>query len=299
MKARASSFWEWQKHFSDDEACIKEIIQTRWPDGFQCEKCGHNHGWLMHSRPIYECAQCHHQTSVTAGTLSHAAKLTLKQWFWAVYWVSSDKGSISALRLSKLLGVSWRTASKMLRKLRTAMGHQGTLYRLHGMIELDDALVGGKKSGKRGSGAAGKTPIIVACEHNNGKPGFVALQAVKSIDHKSINQFAKTHLALDQTVHTDALNAFNCLADSQHHVAKVTPPEMASEWLPWVHIVISNFKIFILGTHHGISGKYVQEYLDEYTYRLNRRFWENEIPNRLLRLAVNHRPVKFQPVFCS
>ena len=107
------------------------------------------------------------------------------------------------------------------------------------------------------------------------------------------------HLTVDQTVHTDALNALNCLADSQHHVAKVTPPDMASEWLPWVHIVISNFKTFILGTHHGISGKYVQEYLDEYTYRLNRRFWETEIPNRLLRLAVNHRQVKFQPVFCS
>ena len=299
MKARASSFWEWQKHFSDDEACIKEIIQTRWPDGFQCEKCGHNHGWLLHSRPIYECAKCHHQTSVTAGTLFHSTKLALKQWFWAIYWISSDKGSISALRLSKLLGVSWRTASKMLRKLRTAMGHQDSLYRLHGVIELDDALVGGKKSGKRGRGAAGKTPIIVACEHNNGKPGFVALQAVESINHKTVRQFAKINLALEQTVHTDALNALNCLAYSQHHVAKVTPPDMASEWLPWVHIVISNFKTFIMGTHHGISGKYVQEYLDEYTYRLNRRFWESEIPNRLLRLAVNHRPVKFQPVFGS
>lgn len=75
MKARASSFWEWQTHFSGDKACIKEIIQTRWPDDFQCEKCGHNHGWLLHSRSINECAQCHHQTSVT-GTLFHSTKLT-------------------------------------------------------------------------------------------------------------------------------------------------------------------------------------------------------------------------------
>ena len=106
-------------------------------------------------------------------------------------------------------------------------------------------------------------------------------------------------MATKQTVHTDALKALTSLAESQHHVAKVTPPELASEWLPWVHIVISNFKTFVLGTYHGISGKYVQEYLNEYTYRLNRRFWEAEIPNRLLRLAVNHRPVKFQPVYCS
>ncbi len=299
MKARASSFWEWQKYFPDDETCINEIIRTRWPEGFQCEHCGHDRGWLLKSRPVYECTHCHHQISMTAGTLFHATKLSLRQWFWAIYWVSSDKGSVSALRLSKLIGVSWRTANKMLRKLRTAMGHQDSLYRLQGVIELDDAFIGGRRAGKRGRGAAGKTPVIVACEHNDGKPGFVALQAVNSINHETVKHFAKSHLSIDQTVHTDALNALNCLAESQHHVAKVTPPELASQWLPWVHIVISNFKTFVLGTYHGISGKYVQEYLDEYTYRLNRRFWEPQIPNRLLRLAVNHRPIKFQPVFCS
>lgn len=299
MKARASSFWEWQQHFPDDEACLKEIASTRWPEGFQCGKCGHGSGWLLKSRPGYECGHCHHQTSITAGTLFHASKLALTQWFWAIYWVSSDKGSISALRLAKLLGVSWRTAHKMLRKLRTAMGHQDSLYRLHGVIELDDAFIGGKRAGKRGRGAAGKTPVIVACEHNGGKPGFVALQAVEGINLDTAKQFAKAHLAAGQTIHTDALKALNSLARGQHHVAKVTPPELAAEWLPWVHIVISNFKAFVLGTYHGISGKYVQEYLDEYAYRLNRRFWEAEIPNRLLRLAANHRPVIFQPVVCS
>jgi Transposase zinc-ribbon domain len=103
MKARASSFWEWQKHFPDDESCLKEIANTRWPEGFQCEKCGHGGGWLLKSRPVYECCHCHHQTSITAGTLFHASKLALTQWFWAIYWVASDKGSISALRLAKLL----------------------------------------------------------------------------------------------------------------------------------------------------------------------------------------------------
>jgi ISXO2-like transposase domain/Transposase zinc-ribbon domain len=299
MKARASSFWEWQKHFSTDEACLKEIAKTRWPEGFQCEKCGHDRGWLLKSRPVYECRRCHHQASVTAGTLFHATKLALTQWSWAIYWVSSDKGSVSAFRLSKLLGVSWRTAHKMLRKLRTAMGHQDSLYRLHGVIELDDALIGGKRAGKRGRGAAGKTPVIVACEHNNGQPGFVALQAGEGVNLKTVKRFAEAHLAIEQTVHTDAFKALTSLAGNQHHVAKVTPPELASEWLPWVHIVISNFKAFLPGTYHGVSGRYVQEYLDEFAYRLNRRFWETEIPGRLLRLAVNHRPVNFQPVYCS
>lgn len=291
MKAQTSSFWEWQKRYPDDETCLAEIAKLRWPDGFQCPHCGHSHGWQLNTRPVIECSCCHKQTSITAGTLFHASKVSLPRWFWAIYWVSSDKGSVSALRLSKLIGVSWRTAHKMLRKLRTAMGHQDSLYRLHGVIELDDALIGGKRTGKRGRGAAGKTPVIVACEHNHGKPGFVALQAVASVNHATTRQFAKTHLDTGQTIHTDALNALNILAETQHHVARVTPPEQASEWLPWVHVVISNFKAFVLGTYHGVSGNYVQEYLNEFTYRLNRRFWEDEIPNRLLRLASNHLPV--------
>lgn len=299
MKARTSSFWEWQQHFSGDRACLAELAKIRWPNGFQCPECGHDHGWLLNTRALYECSHCHRQTSVTAGTLFHARKVSLTQWFWAIYWVSSDKGSVSALRLAKIIGVSWHTANAMLRKLRTAMGHQNSLYRLHGVIELDDALIGGKRAGKRGRGAAGKTPIIVACEHNDGKPGFVALMAVDSINHETVRQFANAHLDFEQTVHTDALHALNTLADTQHHVAKVTPPEQACEWLPWVHVVISNFKTFVLGTYHGISGKYVQDYLNEYSYRLNRRFWEPEIPNRLLRLATNHRPVLFQPEFSS
>jgi transposase-like protein len=248
---------------------------------------------------VIECAHCGKQTSVTAGTLFHSSKVSLVRWFWAIYWVSADKGSVSALRLTKLIGVSWKTAHAMLRKLRTAMGHQDSLYRLHGVIELDDALIGGKRSGKRGRGAAGKTPIIVACEHNDGRPGFVAMEVVKAVTHETTRSFAQRHLALGQQIRTDALSALNVLAEGHQHIARITPPEQASEWLPWVHVVISNFKTFILGTYHGISEKYVQEYLDEFTYRLNRRFWEQEIPNRLLRLTALHAPMRIKPEFGS
>ncbi len=162
------------------------------------------------------------------------------------------------------------------------MGDQNRLYRLEGIIELDDAFVGGKRPGKRGRGAEGKTAILIACEHNNGRPGFVAMKAVGRVDQDSVKAFA----------------ALRVLAEGHHHVAKVTPPELVDEWLPWVHVVISNFKSYVLGTYHGISGGYVQEYLDEFCYRLNRRFWENQIPNRLLALCATHQPVLLQPVGC-
>lgn len=124
------------------------------------------------------------------------------------------------------------------------------------------------------------------------------MKAVGRVDQDTVKTFAQETIAPQQTLHTDAFAALRVLAEGYHHVAKVTPPELVGEWLPWVHIVISNFKSYLLGTYHGISGHYVQEYLDEFCFRLNRRFWENQIPNRLLKLCATHPPVLLQPVAC-
>ncbi|EDP99718.1 IS1595 family transposase [Shewanella benthica] len=217
--------------------------------------------------------------------------LPLAKWFWAIYFLGSDKGSISALRLSKLIEVNWRTARLILSKLRTAMGHRDSLYRLSGLIEIDDAFVGGKRKGKRGRGAAGKTPVLIAVESKGKRAGFIAMQAVDSVCHEAVNDFVARHLNAQQEVHTDGLAALNIIDNTQQHEARVTPSELVDEWLPWVHIAIGNLKAFLLGTFHGVSGKYPQEYLSEFCYRFNRRKMEKEIPNRRLNLAIIHAPV--------
>ena len=292
MKASEISFYDWQRQFASEAACLEQLAKLRWPDGFLCPKCAHDQGYLLSRRGLYECAGCHYQSSVTAGTLFHATKLPLTKWFWAIYWLSTDKGSISALRLSKLIGVSWPTAYAVLRKLRIAMGNRDSLYRLSEVIELDDALIGGKRSGKRGRGAQGKTPILVACEDWNARPGFVAIEAVPTVNQHTVHAFVQRRLKPQQTVRTDALPALNTLSRTHTQLSRVTPPEQADTWLPWVHIVISNLKRFLLGTYHGVSRQYLQEYLNEFSYRFNRRFWEPEIPNRLLRTCVEHAPVR-------
>lgn len=291
MKAKRISFGQWQTRFSNEAKCLNYLAALRWPNGFQCPACGHDQGWTITQRAVIECARCSHQTSVTAGTLFHATKRPLRDWFWAIYWVSSDKGSISALRLAKLLGVTWRTAARMLRKLRTAMGHRDSLYRLTTMVELDDAFIGGKRAGKRGRGAAGKSAVVVAIEVKEGKPGFVAIEHLAAVNKDAVREFAGRRLTPEQMVHTDACPALRSLAEQHKHVAKVTPPRLADEWLPWVHVVISNLKRYLLGTYHGVSAKYLQGYINEFTYRFNRRFWEPEIPTRLLRLCVTHVPI--------
>lgn len=278
MKAPEISFYQWQQHFDTDEACMKHLAQLRWPNGFQCPKCGHDQGYYTQHRAHYECAACYKQTSVTSGTLFHSTKLPLVKWFWAIYWVASDKGSISALRLTKLIGTTWTTSYRMLSKLRGAMGHRDTLYWLSEIIELDDALIGGKRPGKRGRGAEGKTPVLIACKNWEGTPGFVAMEAVASVNAQTVKDFAQRRLKAQQTTRTAALPALNSLSPHVIHIKQVTPPEEAKNWLPWVHIVIANLKRFLLGTYHGAGRKYLQGYLDEFAYRFTGAFGNPRSP---------------------
>ena len=293
MKAEAMNLLQWQARFGTEEKCAEALKQQRWPNGFQCPHCGHDQGHWVVSRKVYQCNHCRRQTSVTAGTLFHSTNLPLVQWFLAIYLMVCDKGGLSALRLSKQIGVSWITAHRMLRKMRHAMADRDSIYRLGGLVELDDAFVGGRRSGgKSGRGAEGKTPILVAIESRDKKAGFMAMETIPSVSAGNIRQFVQRHLLPWQTTRTDGLMALRVLGENQHHEGRVTPPEQVDEWLPWVHIAIGNLKAFLLGTYHGVTGKYLQEYLDEFVYRFNRRFWEPELPLRLLNACVDHIPVR-------
>lgn len=293
MKMEKTNLLDWQKRYGTEEACAVALLAQRWPNGFVCPRCGRDQGYFIERRRVYECAQCRHQASLTAGTLFHSTNLPLTQWFWAIYLVASDKGGISALRLSKQIGISWLTAQRMLRKIRTAIGHRDSVYRLSELIEVDDALVGGRHSGgKRGRGAKGKTPVLVAVENRGKRAGFVAMQALDALNQQTVHDFVCRRVAAGQQVRSDALGALNSIAQTQHHEPRVTPPDQAGEWLPWVHIVIGNLKTFLLGTYHGVSKKYLQEYLHEFCYRFNRRDWEAELPHRLLNACLTHAQIR-------
>ena len=293
MKAEAMNLLQSQERFGTEEACAEALKQQRWPKGFQCPKCGHDHGHWIGSRKVYQCGRCRHQSSVTARTLFHSSNVALVQWFLAIYLMACDKGGISALRLSKQIGVSWITAHRMLRKMRHAMADRDSIYRLGGLVEVDDAFVGGKRSGgKCGRGAEGKTAVLVAVESRGKKAGFIAMETTPSVSADNIRQFTKRHLLPQQATRTDGLAALKVLGETQQHEGRVTPAEKIDEWLPWVHIAIGNLKTLLLGTFHGVSGKYLQEYLAEFVYRFNRRLWEPELPMRLLNASMDHRPVR-------
>ncbi len=123
------------------------------------------------------------------------------------------------------------------------------------------------------------------------------MEAVPTISGETVRQFLARHLQQGQTVRTDAFHALNTVEETQNHLKKVTPANEAMNWLPWVHIIIGNLKKFLNGTYHGVSSRYLQEYLNEFCYRFNRRSWGFELPYRLLNDCLTHLPIKL-PVNC-
>jgi transposase-like protein len=293
MKQEAMSLKEWQERFPDEESCRAHIAKVRWPEGFICPHCGGKAYWYTGGYNLYHCKNCNKRTSAMAGTIFHSTKIPLKDWFTAIYLVTVDKGGVSATRLQTYLQISWNSANAMLMKLRIAMGARDQEYLLKGLIELDDAFIGGKTTGgKRGRGSEKKTAILVGCEHDakNKRAGFLKMKVVEKMDAKSVEAFSNEALEPSQDLRTDGSPTLKTLEGKHRVESQVIPPQETSKWLPWVHIAIANLKRFLLGTYHGVSGFHLQKYLDEFCYRFNRRWCTLEIPNRLLHACLIHKP---------
>jgi transposase-like protein len=281
------SFLEFQQRFNSEEKCWNYLVNKRWPNGFICPVCRDNLYYFIQDRKLFQCQNCHFQASVTANTIFHKTRTPLQKWFWAIYLVAQQKKGISATQLKKFLSFgSYKTAWAMIHKIRKAMATRDASYQLSGLMELDDTYVGSKrKTGKRGRGASNKTIVLAGIEvPDNKKPKFAMLEAVKNLNAEELKPRFKKRVKELSIIKTDGYSSFSFIPQKgYYHFPKVLKKtEIIQEHLPWVHILIANFKNTIRSTFHGVSSKYLQRYLDEFTYRFNRRFWEPQLFDRLL-----------------
>ncbi len=150
------------RRFGDDAACAAYLRKARWGpklERFVCPDCGHNRGWWLPTRGLVECRECHHQTSPTAGTVFHGARVPLWKWFWAMYQEAHSKKGLAATALAKQIQVCYQTAWMMLQKLREAMRQRCQRYVLQGLVEVDETYVGGREPGRPGRGVEKKVPV--------------------------------------------------------------------------------------------------------------------------------------------
>lgn len=280
-KKKMLSFTRFIKRFPNENACVEYLYKVKWPTGFVCPVCGCRHCYAIKTRRQYQCANCRHQTSLTANTVMHRSHLPLTKWFWAIYLVACDKRGISALALAGKIEVCYETAWNMLRRIRGAMEMRDEHYVLGGIVEFDDSYFGGKIKGKEGRGA-GNQPVFVAVSKNEkGHPVYMRMQVTKNVQSASVENFVRERIAYGSVVQTDGFNAYRTsLSKGYLHQREVFKPD--GELLKWLHHMIGNAKTFINGTYHGTSTKHLQMYLSEFCYRFNRRHLNGAIFDRLL-----------------
>jgi transposase-like protein len=271
-----ATFQQLRSWFPDDDACRAYLGALRWPDGFVCPACGGTDAWRSKDG-LWICQSCHRKTSVTAGTIFHRSRLPLTDWMAAVWFVCSQKNGVSALGLQRVLGFgSYQTAWSWMHKLRRAMVRPDREL-LGGLVEVDETYVGARESGVDGRLTYDKAIVVIAVEMRTepNRLGRVRLASVPEASQAQLCGFVNRVVAKDATVRTDGWNVYHRLTKDGyvHEVINVKASgDPAHIALAGVHRVAALLKRWLTGTlHYGISQAHLDYYLDEFTFRFNRR----------------------------
>ena len=292
------SMTEFMDRYGSVEQCEAALIASRWPSGFACPACGggRSSSFRRQGRLYFQCAACRHQCSVTSGTIFGATKLPLTRWFLAMHLLTQSKNNVAALELMRHLAVCYKTAWLIKHKLMEVMRVREDGRQLDGRVEIDDAYLGGERSGgKTGRGSENKVPFVAAVQTTPaGQPELVCLRQ-QPFTTEAMAMFAASSIAPSATVVSDGLWCFGGVQIvGAEHERIVTGGGKASTRLPQfkaVNTFLGNLKRALGGTYHAFDfAKYAHRYLAEAQYRFNRRFNLRSILARLLRAACLTSP---------
>ena len=256
-RVRGLSDEAFREAFGTEEQCRAALLRLRWPDGFLCPCCGHRGHCVLAGRGLYQCNRCKKQTSPTAGTIFHATKLPLTLWFAAIHLIVTAKNGISSVELGRRLGVKQPTAWAVKHKIMAVMARREGETPLTGRVEMDDAYLGGVRSGgKRGRGAAGKTPFVAAVSTSpEGRPRKLKLAPVKGFRKREIARGAKHWLAPGAAVVTDGLGC-SALDGSPAAIGQSLPgrADRRPAWrVQMGEPTLGNIKCAITGTYRKLG----------------------------------------------
>ena len=278
-KVQAFSVREFFARFPDDQACLTHIMEVRYGMRHTCAKCGVIDSTFhkLENRKAYSCASCGAHVYPCAGTIFQDSRTPLTVWFYAIYLFVTTRHGVSGKELQRTLGVTYKTAYRMGQQIRDLMGKANGFEMMQGHVELDEAYVGGHRSGKRGRGAAGKT-IVMGLKERGGRMEAVVVPNVKTETLKAV---VKANVVPGSTVSTDELVSYGLLkADGyKHGRVKHAEKDYAHYDFRLDETVSTNhvesfwrlFKASIDSTHIHVSNKHMQRYLNEFTFRSNHR----------------------------
>lgn len=296
--------------YSTEESCKLYFRQQREASGIFCRKCGGEFHYWIESLSRWQCKKCRHSTTLKSGTVMENSNLGYRIWLWSLYFMSLTKKGFSALELQRLVGHKrYEPIWGLMQKIRVTMGHRDEKYLLDGYIEMDEGFFEGHRKKEEKDGltvkpvkeidrqvkaivAVSTTPFATD-KHKKGKPitkpGYLKMSVVQFLSKNDIGFEAKTMVGKDATVVTDGKTAYRTLKDiCKLHIEMVVADKTnVSKAFPWVHTAISNAKKKLLGLHHHVKDKYMQNYLNEFCYKFNRRYFGIKLFDRLIVAATS------------
>lgn len=290
---------EFNHRFGTEEACWEYLVGIRWPNGYICPRCQGKKAWVT-ERKLFHCSDCDHEGSATSGTILQDTRKPLRLWFQAMWWVVGQKTGASALGLNRVLGIgTYKTAWTWLHKLRRAMVRPRR-DRLSGEVEVDETFVGGVEEGGGRRHIGKKALVAIAAEVRGKGIGRIRMQRIQDSSGASLVPFVQAAICEGSEVITDGLQSYRELPSHgyRHRRLVIQGGEgEASTLLPRVHRVASLVKRWLLGTHQGaVSREHLDYYLDEFTFRFNRRSSRHrgKLFYRLLEQAVQVEPTPYE-----
>ncbi|MSP54832.1 MAG: IS1595 family transposase [Myxococcales bacterium] len=312
-----STMKEFNGMFPDEGACVEYLFLLRWPDGFQCPKCGTAAAGIVTTRALVRC-KAGHQISVTSGTAMHRSKQKLWDWFYAVFLVSTLTPGMSTLQFQKQMGLTrYETAFQFLHKLRSALVDP-VRQRLKGEVEVDEAYVGGPETIVAGQPME-KATVVSAIEvvrweepgtDKEGNPiivrrfraGRIRMALMPNTKQATLVPWVAANVEPDTLLVTNGTAVYKPLEKQgyrfERHVAN-RYGKATGDYLPLTGLIVSNLKAKLLGTYRGgVSRKHLQAYLNEFVFIFNRRFWRGPAFSRCLRLLVNDgAPLEYEALY--
>lgn len=261
---------DFNKEFKSEKSCLQAVFDNRYGKSYQCPKCqlkGRFH--LIESRKRFDC-QCGYGVYPLANTIFHKSETPLTLWFFAIFLFASSRNGVAAKELERQLGVTYKTAWRMAKQIRTLF--KQVKSPLKGTIETDETYVGGKRKGKRGLGAEGKTPVFGMIE----RKGKAFSQVIPNVRMITLQPLINANAEQNSTIMTDELRSYSRVSQNsfKHETVKHGVGEYVRGSVHTNNIegFWSQLKRSISGTHHAVSPKHLQSYVDEFVYRYNNRF---------------------------
>lgn len=282
---------DFNRQFPDDAACLEHLKEQRFPGGVAyCAKCQQERKhYRINGRPVYSCDHCGTQISPMAGTIFEHSSTSLRLWYYAMYLMASTRCGISAKQIQRETGVTYKTAWRMFRQIRTLLSED---VQLEGeAVEMDETYMGGKRKGGKGRPMRGdkvKTPVVGIAE----RKGRVIARATRDVTKQTLLGIVEEKVLPESTIFTDEYPAYEGIDRMEHgythrrinHAAKVYV--IGNVHTNTIEGFWSLVKRGIGGVYHQVSKKYLQTYLDEYSWRYNRRDQGNLLFTSLLKCVA-------------